>query len=40
MNKKINSKMYFITSALSGKHVDEAFSKIAEVLVERAEEMD
>ncbi len=40
MNKKIKSKMYLTTSALSGKHVDEAFSKIAEELVERAKKMD
>ena len=40
MNKKIKSKMYLKTSALSGKHVDDAFSKIAEELVERAKKMD
>jgi GTPase SAR1 family protein len=40
MNKKIKSKIQFNTSALSGKHVDEAFSKIAELLVEQAKEMD
>ncbi len=40
MNKKIKSKIRFNTSALSGKHVDEAFSRIAELLVEQAREMD
>lgn len=40
MNKKIKSKIQFNTSALSGKKVDEAFSKIAELLVDQAKKMD
>ena len=38
MNTKTKSKMYFTTSALSGKHVDEAFLKIAELLVQQAKD--
>ncbi|MBY9001941.1 MAG: GTP-binding protein [Candidatus Heimdallarchaeota archaeon] len=40
MNSKTKSKMYFNTSALSGKHVNEAFLKIAELLVKHAREME